>query len=168
MPSTYEPIATTTLGSAQSSVTFNSFSGYTDLILILNARQDTAVSYQSFFCRINGDGGSNYSWTQLAADGSSVYSDRLANDSYCRLSGIPGNNAGSTTYGTAIVNFMNYSNSTTNKTILSRGAVVGGESQTAVSLWRNTNAITSFVLYTAGLNNWASGSMFTLYGIKAA
>ena len=34
--STYTPITTTTLGSNQSAVTFNSFGGYTDLRMILN------------------------------------------------------------------------------------------------------------------------------------
>jgi hypothetical protein len=37
MAKTYEPIATTTLSSAQSSVTFSSISGsYTDLVLVSN------------------------------------------------------------------------------------------------------------------------------------
>jgi hypothetical protein len=36
--STYTPIATTTLGSAQADVTFNSFSGYTDLVLVANVQ----------------------------------------------------------------------------------------------------------------------------------
>jgi hypothetical protein len=169
MPTTYEPIATTTLGSASGSVTFSSIpSTYTDLVLIVNARQDTAVAFQAFFCRINGDSGSNYSWTALAGNGSSAISERISSDNYCRLSTIPGNNAGSSTYGTAIVNFMNYSNATTNKTMMSRGSVASSDSSVSVSLWRNTSAITSFVLYTAGLNNWASNSSFTLYGIKAA
>jgi hypothetical protein len=33
--STYTPIATTTLSSSQAEVTFTSFSGYTDLVLIV-------------------------------------------------------------------------------------------------------------------------------------
>ena len=168
MAATYEPIYTTTLGSAQSSITFNSFSGYTDLVLIVNGRKDSAVSVDAFYCRINSDGGSNYSWTELNGDGSSATSQRLSNDAYCRLAVIPGNNAGSSVYGLSIVQFMNYANSTTYKTILSRGSVQAGQVDAAVSLWRNTSAITSFTLYTAGLGNWATGSQFTLYGIKAA
>jgi hypothetical protein len=167
MSATYEPIATTTLGSAQSSVTFNSFSGYTDLILIVNGRKDTAVTTDAFFCRLNGDGATNYSWTELNGDGSAAISQRITSDSYCRLGVIPGNNAGTSTFGVSIVNFQNYANTTTNKTILTRGSVAAGQVTAAVSLWRSTAAITSIVLYTAGLANWASGSQFTLYGIKA-
>jgi hypothetical protein len=164
---TYEPIESKTLGSATNNVTFSSIpQTYRDLVLIVNGRKDTSVSVDAFFCRINSDGGNNYSWTQLAGNGSSIYSDRVTNDSYCRLAIVPGNNAGSTTFGTAIVNFQNYSNTTTNKTMISRGSVVAGEVTASVSLWRNTNAITSFTLYTAGLGNWAVGSTFTLYGIS--
>jgi hypothetical protein len=168
MATTYEPIYTTTLGSSQSSVSFSSFGGYTDLVLIVNGRRDASVSTDAFYCRINGDGGSNYSWTSVAGDGSSAFSERTSNDAYCRLAVIPGNNAGTSVFGTAIVNFQNYTNTTTNKTMLSRGSVAAGQVMAGVSLWRNTAAITSFTLYTAGLANWASGSQFTLYGIKAA
>ena len=45
MPATYEPIATTTLGSAQATVTFSSIPGtYTDLVLITNSRSDSTTS----------------------------------------------------------------------------------------------------------------------------
>ena len=168
MAATYEPIYTTTLSTTASSVTFNSFSGYTDLVLIVNGRKDSSVSVDAFYCRINSDGGSNYSWTSVAGDGGSAYSERTSNDSYCRLAVIPGNNAGSNVFGTSIVNFQNYANTNTNKTILSRGSVAAGQVMAGVSLWRSTSAITSFTLYTAGLANWASGSQFTLYGILAA
>ena len=169
MPMTYDPIATQTLGSAAGSVTFSSIpSTYTDLVLVVNARKDTSVTVDAFYCRFNGDGATNYSWTSLAGDGSTAYSERTSNDSYCRLANLPGNNTGTLVFGTAIVNFQNYANTSTNKTMISRGSTAGGEVMASVSLWRSTAAINSFVLYTAGLGNWASGSSFTLYGIKAA
>jgi hypothetical protein len=169
MPSTYTPIAAQTLASAAGSVTFSSIpSTYTDLILIVNGRKDTAVNTDAFFCRLNGDGGSNYSSTELNGDGSSATSFRTSNDAYCRLGVIPGTSAGSSIYGVSIVNFLNYANTTTNKSMLTRGSVASGQVTGSVSLWRSTAAINSIVLYTAGLGNWASGSIFTLYGIKAA
>ena len=169
LPSTMTPIATQTLGSAAGSVTFVSIpSTYTDLVLIVNARKDTSVVADAFYCRINGDSATNYSWTSLGGNGSAAYSETTTNDNYCRLANIPGNTAGTSAFGSSIVNFQNYSNTTTHKTMISRGSTAPGEVMGGVTLWRSTAAINSLVLYTAGLGNWASGSMFTLYGIKAA
>ena len=79
---TYEPIETQTLSSAAGSVTFTSIpQTYTDLVLVVNGRKDSSVSVDAFYCRINGDGSSNYSWTSVAGDGSSAYSERTSNDS---------------------------------------------------------------------------------------
>jgi hypothetical protein len=62
---------------------------------------------------------------------------------------------------------MNYANTTTYKTILSRINNPGGYVNASVSLWRKTpEAITTLEAYAA--SNWASGTTFTLYGIKAA
>ena len=45
MPATYEPIATTTLGSAATNITFSSIPAtYTDLRLVLVARSDRAIN----------------------------------------------------------------------------------------------------------------------------
>jgi len=62
---------------------------------------------------------------------------------------------------------MNYANSTTNKTVLSRGNNTGNHTIAYVGLWRSTAAITSMLLGTTG-STWMAGSTFTLYGIKAA
>lgn len=162
MASTYVPIATTTLGSAQSSVSFNSFSGYTDLYIVVNARNTT----NGAACKIqfNGDTGSNYSTTWLEGNSGGAVSGRASNDT----AGFVYYNGGAFTnnWSTANVNIQNYSNSTTNKTVITR---FGNIAQTGayVNLWRNTAAITSITLV-AITENFQSGSTFTIYGIKAA
>ena len=158
MPTTYEPIATTTLSSAQSSVTFSSISGsYTDLVLVANG---TASSDTDIYVRFNSDSGTNYSRTYILGDGSSAVSGRNSNSTNASVIYFK------TTQSSAIVNIQNYSNSTTNKTVLSRGN--NSDFTIAyVSLWRNTAAITSVTL-SANVGNINSGSTFTLYGIKAA
>jgi hypothetical protein len=169
MPSTYTPIATQALSSAAASVTFSSIPNtYTDLVFILNVRTVSAVTGVQFFCRLNGDGASNYSWTNVAGNGSSAYSERLTNDAYCRLGTVAGSLSASGIFSPNIINLQNYSNTTTNKTILTRGNTTSAEVAASVSLWRSTSAISSVVFYVAGLANWDTGSTFTLYGIKAA
>jgi hypothetical protein len=158
MTSTYEMIATTTLSSSQSSITFSSIPGtYTDLVLVCNVTK-TASSNTAF--RLNSDTGSNYSSTFLEGNGTTASSSRLTSTTQ-----------GSIDYSDTTVNpvpsithFMNYSNTTTNKTTLSRS---GSEYVYAyVNLWRNTAAINTILVYAAS-GNYVTGSIFTLYGIKA-
>lgn len=168
---TYEPIATTTLGSAATSHTFSSIpSTYTDLIVVANvgASTDTEV----FSCRVNSDSGSNYSVTGLWGTGSgSGASQRATNETRMSLSrgiGVGTANAAMT----AIVYFQNYANTSVNKTVLARiaenSATYPGTGA-YVSLWRNTNAITSIQFFLAnGTATFNAGSTFTLYGIAAA
>lgn len=159
MASTYEPIATQTLGSAASSVTFSSITGtYTDLVLVANYQIST--SNQFLTMQFNSDTGSNYSYTNLYGEGTAAASDRTSNATSGRLSFYGSNQSN------AIASIMNYSNATTNKTIVSRDNT-NTYVVTRVNLWRNTSAITSLVIGTSS-GNITSGSTFTLYGIKAA
>jgi hypothetical protein len=162
MPSTYTPIATNTLGSTTASITFSSITGtYTDLVVVCSNLK-YVTGDDDAFVRFNGDTGTNYSWTQLNGNGSTASTNRGSS-----TSGIRSINGMSTTnIGTTIINVQNYSNTTTNKTTLSRhstnfaGAFVG--------LWRNTAAINSITIINLGSGGFATGSTFTLYGIKAA
>jgi hypothetical protein len=167
MPSTYDPISTTTLGSAASSVTFSSISGsYTDLILIVNAKSSITSGFPALRATINSDTGSNYSFTQITGDGSSATSSNLSSASYAFVANIP--NTNSSSFGANIIQFMNYSNTTTNKTILSRINSADSSTIARINLWRNTAAITSILLTEGNGANFIAGSTFTLYGIKAA
>jgi hypothetical protein len=172
--STYTPISTNTLGSAQSSVTFSSISGaYTDLVLIISGQVSFA---SSFNMRVNSDSNSNYSNTLLYTDGTStpgsVRGSNQTQIDYASVNGI-----GITSYGVytpIIVNIMNYANTTTYKTFIgtnrtASGGYLGNADITeVVSLWRNTNAITSITVFPSNSANWTTGSTFTLYGILAA
>ena len=62
---------------------------------------------------------------------------------------------------------MNYSNATTYKTVIARHDSWDSYTVGNVGLWRNTAAITSLTISTQTFN-MGVGSVFTLYGIKAA
>jgi hypothetical protein len=58
MATTYEPIATTTLGTAAASITFSSIPAtYTDLRLVVMCK---LLAHQLLMFRFNSDTGSNY------------------------------------------------------------------------------------------------------------
>lgn len=165
--STYVPIANQVLTSATASVTFSSIpSTYTDLVLVVNVQLTS--SGQSLLYQFNSDTGTNYSLTILKGNGSSATSDRRSSINYQLGAGWDAGIPTSGSFGTAVINIQNYSNSTTYKTSVARGANAGGGDVTAtVNLWRNTNAINTLTVYT-GSGNLAAGTTATLYGILAA
>ena len=63
---------------------------------------------------------------------------------------------------------MNYSNSTTYKTFLTRDGRANEQVETFVNLWRSTSAITRIDLVRDGTNQIKTETTITLYGIKAA
>jgi hypothetical protein len=161
MPITYEPIATTTVGTATNSVTFSTISGgYTDLVLVWNGATSDSENVSLQF---NSDTGSNYSVTRMRGTGSAAQSSRWSN-----LTLMFGPNPDTTGNSTVIWQVMNYSNSTTYKTAIAKGGGAGGETGAYVGLWRSTSAITSLTVIIGNSENMNTGSILTLYGIKAA
>jgi hypothetical protein len=163
MPNTYTELRQTVLGSNTPSVTLNlsGISGYTDLRLVINGG---ATVYGGCRMQFNGDTASNYSDTYILGTGSgSGSSGRDVSLSYVSA-GYP-----LTTTLTSLhtVDFMNYANTTTNKTILGRSSDAASITLAQVGLWRSTAAITSILLYPAS-GNFLSGTTFSLYGIANA
>lgn len=163
MPATYEPIATTTLTSAQANVTFSSIVGtYTDLVLIVSG---TVATLSQISLQFNADTASNYSVTSLYGSGSAAGSARNSN----QVEMVGGFGFFDTTViSTSIIQIMNYANTTTNKTLIGRGNSSNNYVHAGVGLWRQTSAITSIKVFVNAGYNWSSGTTFTLYGIKAA
>ena len=157
MPATYEPIATNTLTGTSTSVSFTSIPGtYTDLVLVANGSFSAGSGIDTQF---NSDTGTNYSRTRVYGDGTSALSGR-STDATAISSGYFGTSQSVTT-----IQIMNYANTTTYKTLLARGSAASNQVVATVGLWRSTAAITSITL--SG-GTFASGSTFTLYGVKAA
>ena len=162
--STYTPIATSS-PSGTATVTFTGISSsYTDLVLVFGGSMAAAAN---MFVRVgNGslDTGSNYSITQMTGSGSSASSSRLSSQTELKVTeGIFFN---SSEQCNLIISLENYSNTTTNRTILSRANSAGIGVNALVGLWRSTSAINQVSLY--GSQNFQSGSQVTLYGIAAA
>jgi hypothetical protein len=162
----------TVSGTSTATITFSSIpSTYTDLVIVGNLGSETTNAFP--YLQFNGDTGSNYSYTELYGNGTNAYSVRVSNHTQLF------NNDVSVKQGSVnsnvIYQIMNYSNTTTYKTSLTRQNTVDAADYNgalaAVGLWRNTAAITSVsIKLTRGGTgyNFSSGSTFSLYGIKAA
>ena len=162
---TYEAISTQTLGSAAASVTFSSIpSTYTDLVCVINGVINTGE--EGIVTRVgNGslDTGSNYSSTYILGSGSSAASGRESN----ATSILAGRIQDGTYNSTSIIHYMNYSNSTTYKTVLGRGNDSTYVIQ-HVGLWRSTSAINTIQVFPLSSKTFSTGTVVSLYGIAAA
>lgn len=168
MAATYEPIQTYTVsGSSTTTVAFSSIpSTYTDLYLVSSITPATGGG--SLVFTVNSDTGTNYSFTTLGGNGSSASSTRAT---YSRNYGLLFDwSVGMPTTSISISNasFMNYSNTSTYKTVISRGNNANTFTDATVSLWRSTSAINAINVFAANSSVINAGSTFTLYGIKAA
>lgn len=164
MPATYEPIATTTLGSDTNSITFSSISSaYTDLRLVVVCTVNiTGVEVR---VQLNNDTASNYSNTQLTGNGTTASSNRFA-ATYFNFIG----SASSTVPNLGTMDLMSYTGSTF-KTVLtawSGDRNGSGTVERTVSLWRSTSAISTVKVSASGSNTLSTGTTATLYGILKA
>jgi hypothetical protein len=171
-------IATTTLGSAQSTVTFSSIPGTYTHLQLRASLQTSRVTYplDKIFIRFNSDTASNYSTHSVQSDGGSVTSD-VENQSY-----LTNRDTASTTaatdglvFGTLIMDILDYANTNKYKTTRAlsgfdtNGTVAGygGRFGLVSGNWRSTSAITSITFTVDNAANYSANSKFSLYGVKA-
>jgi len=166
MATTYEKIATTTLGSAATSITLSSIPAtYTDLRLVLTPIAVGASDY-NIFIQLNGTT-SGYSRTALYGTGSAAGSIRATGETKWNL--ITGTGMKSTP-SLWTLDIFSYAGSTY-KTALSTGSddySGSGYVNAVVSLWQNTAAITQLEITNDISSNFATGTTATLYGILKA
>lgn len=161
---TYDKLATTTLGSDTGTITFSSIDQtYTDLILIMNCKINTSGG--NCWVRVNGDTSSNYIYNGMYNSGSSVaaaYNSSTANGLL-----VGAINSWDTNESVYTLQINSYANTTTYKTGSSRGNNPSVSVDRTASLWKSNAAINSLTIRNSDGNSFVTGSMFTLYGIKA-
>jgi hypothetical protein len=161
--STYSTIATTTLGSAAASYTFTSIpSTYTDIVMVCAHSNSAQSGVRVQVGNGSIDTGSNYSITYLLGDGTSATSGRAANDGSFDFAFVAANSQ-----STLIINAMNYSNTNTYKSFITRNGNAAQGVTARAGLWRSTSAINQIKL-APSTGNFNAGTTFTLYGISAA
>jgi len=170
--STYTLINSYTGASNISDISFSNIpQNYTDLLIVVYGASTYSASNLQVSVYLNGDYSSSlHSYTYLRANGSAVASSRGTNSNQMYLGIIP---AASSTgiFGTAILNILNYSNTTTYKTMLSSSAADlngSGSVDISVSMYQSTSPVTTVNVATYGSGNWTTGSRISLYGIQAA
>lgn len=164
MPATYEPIATTTLGSSSSSITLSNIpSSYTDLRLVFVPR-GAGVEVRPFL-EFNGDTNNNYSRVTLQGNGGSVQSTRSNSFSYIASN----TNISTSGVGVYTADILGYSGSTFKPVILNSSADNNASPSgvdVVMGTWRNTAALSSIRIWY--ISSFGTGTTATLYGILKA
>jgi len=168
MANTYTLIASSTVGAGgAASIDFTSIpSTYTDLLVKLSGRSNTAAVDENLYIKLN-NSSTSFTFRYLQGNGSSAYSS-TASLNY--IGTIPAANATASTFGNAEAYLPNYAGSTnksiSNDTVAENNATSAAATLTA-TLWSNTTAINQVTLLPAS-GSFVQYSTAYLYGVKNA
>ena len=165
----YDSIATTTLGSSQTTVTFSSIpSTYTHLQIRMLTKSGHA-GIEDGYVRLNSDTGSNYSWHITTGNGSSTAAYSGTSAGFMRGFRQVGNSSSANVFSGSVIDILDYANTSKNKTIRSlSGYDNNGSGDMALysGSWMSTTAVSTITLTTETGSNFLQYSQFALYGIK--
>tara|TARA_R110000868_G_scaffold144632_1_gene363941 strand:+ start:3356 stop:3880 length:525 start_codon:yes stop_codon:yes gene_type:complete len=172
MATTYEAIATVTVGSGgASSISFSSIPNtFTDIKLVISARTNQSSWNDNSIVRFNGDSGNNYSNRRLNGSGSTVDSSSNTSQDGFYYWNFVGANATASTFSNNEMYIPNYTSS--NQKSFSAERVVENNSSTdnmvslIAGIWTGTAAITSISIAPFYGTLFSQYSTATLYGIK--
>ena len=163
----FDSIATTTVGTAVSSITFSSIpSTYRHLQIRVMVNPSFGDDLR---LQLNGDTtAANYYTHYLVGTGSAA-SASGASTYYSGL-GLGYNDAAlASSFGVHIIDILDYANTSKNTTVRTlRGADYNTSGQITLlsGLWMNTAAVSSIVIANRGGANMTQYSSFALYGVK--
>jgi hypothetical protein len=163
MALTYEPIASTTLGTGAATIDLASIpTTYTDLKIIFTG---ITASGDTLEMRFNNNSNANYSRVRVSGDGSATATGRNAVQTRFSIGDIY-----STQPFFIECDVMGYAGSN-RKTMLYTHSLDrngNGEIIKGACLWNATAAITEVNFFTASANNFNAGTTISVYGILKA
>lgn len=164
----FELISTQVLSSTQN-VTFSSIpQGYKHLQLRVVARDATnAAGNTSGFMRFNGVTTSSYTQHGLNSGGSTPSSFGSSSAQTAMYAGlIPSNSGGTSQFAGLIIDILDYTSTSKNKTMRSFSGISGASTDVGLysGAYLSTSALSQIDFYTT--NGFVSGSRFSLYGVR--
>lgn len=172
----YELIATTTLTTATSNITFSNLdassitNNYKHLRVIGGMIEDISNNNSWINVRLNSDTGTNYNYVGVRANGLNITTS-AGTASYFSAGASPNRPIGGTTIY-PIIFYMDIPMfaSTDRKKTINSIAACHQESDSAINnwigAWNSTNAITSITIKPDSSLNWKTNSSISLYGLK--
>jgi len=168
----YDSLATVTVGTAVSSITFAGIPNtYKHLQIRLSARVTGSTTDSNIVAYFNADTtAGNYPQHVLYGEGSAASSGYSPNDPNLAIGRTPGASSSANIFGLGVADILDYTNTNKNKTV----RALSGQDQNGSGivllnsgLWRSTVAISTITLSAqSGNGNLAQYSQFALYGVK--
>lgn len=167
----YELISSTILTGSQASITFSNagWTTYKHLQLRIISRSDRGSGTgDGIALRLNSDTATNYSWHYLEGNGSAAGSGASTSSTSIQIGSMPVASDTAGIFQANIVDILDFTSTTKNKTTRNLQGAVGANKQIWLSsgAWRSTSAVTSLNIFSTTSSNFVSGSRFSLYGIK--
>lgn len=163
----YELISTVFGTGSTSTVTFTSIPQTYKHLQVRFASNANYLNGSNPWMQFNGDTAANYAWHVLSSDGTSVTSGATPSTTWMLVGRLP-NNGAVQQVGISVIDILDYTSTTKNKTIRS----LGGTSSTAdryirmnSGVWLSTAAVTSLTLSNDAAS-WPTTSRFSLYGVR--
>ena len=165
----YESIATTTVGAGgTSTITFSSIpQTYTHLQIRCLTRSTEAADGDNVYMQLNGSSASSYAWHRLIGSGATPSAGVNSGVTLGLITINAGATASAGTFGAAVIDILDYTNTNKNRTVRGLGGYDGnGHGYVSYNSFGyfNTTAVSSILLGTS--LGFAQHSTFALYGIK--
>jgi hypothetical protein len=171
-PNSYESIQTVTVGSGgAASISFTSIpQTFTHLQIRGIGRTSRSSTQDEYKINFNSDTGNNYNRHTTVGYGSGTEASGFTSQSHWRAGWLAGNTLTSNSFGAAIFDILDYTN--TNKWKTGRGFTNydgngNGNAGQVSGSWQSTSAITQIDI-TPAFNAFLQYSSFALYGIKGS
>lgn len=175
MSSNHVLLETIQLTQSAASVTFDNIpqTGYTDLKVVISARNDSGTTYNNILMSFNGPpSGTSYSDKSIYTIGTATGSLQNNSTSELRIGASPSSGNTSNAFSNNNIYIPNYRSS--NNKLVSADGVTEANSGTNGIIYNNlmagvranTAAITSIV-FTSDASNFVVNSTFSLYGVAA-
>lgn len=172
------PISSIIISTSTSSATFSNIPQFYEHLQIRWSGKEESNGTSNWYglaAQFNGDAGSNYSNHYLGAyavtggGGQTSFADN-SSQAYMNVSIISRGNGDNITFGSGIIDILDYANTNKFKVMRSISGFIYNPTPNRIDYmsgtWRSTAAINTISLSNAG--NFASGTRFDLYGIKRA
>lgn len=173
---TYEPIATSTVSTPVATITFSSIPAtYTDLKIVMSlSDDDSEAGTGAPTFTFNNDSSALYSQTRVTGRNDATFSSS-GTTGQTKIYALFWNNSPTSTtiFPLMIVDVFNYAGSTSKTCLITasddRGASPTlGAVERMVGLYRSSTAISRIDITNDGAKKFETGSIVTIYGIKAA